>query len=229
MPKFKDYPRDGSANGDIINPGEAHVPAVILIDASGSMTPVGHLVTKALQEFKEAIEENSYAYGKVELCIIVYNDDVTIVHPFTSMYDFKVPEIVYGGGTSTHKGIDVALSQIKERKKQYVERKTPYYRPWLFLLTDGYSTDEDNGAYQRLLEAQRNKNCTFFAVGIGNDFNREELKSMHKDGILLTASKENISGALSFLSNSLCRVSDSNPDDKVVLDNPANYQLTIEA
>jgi uncharacterized protein YegL len=58
---------------------------------------------------------------------------------------------------------------------------------------------------------------------------KELLKSLKTDNVILTASKENFKGAFVWLSNSLSRTSSSNPGQKVTLQNPGDYQLDIEA
>jgi uncharacterized protein YegL len=229
MPKFKEYPRGGAANGEIVNPGEQHLPCVILLDTSLSMESVQNQLRDGLEALGKAIKEDALAVGRVEFCIITFDDNARILTPFTSAYDFTVPDFDCGGMTATHDAIDLALSEIEARKKQYKNSNTNYYRPWIYLLTDGESNDPDNGSFQRLLEAQNNKKCTFFPVGIGDDINREELKSLRPDGMILTATKENFIGAFTWLSTSMSQITESNPDDKIKLDPPTKHQITVEA
>ena len=131
--------------------------------------------------------------------------------------------------TAMHAAVEVGLSELEARKAQYKANQTAYYRPWMFMLTDGGANDADNGSFGRLLQSQRDRHCTFFPVGIGDQVDKDLLKSLKTDGIILTASKENFKGAFVWLSNSLSRTSSSNPGQKVTLPNPGDFQLEIEA
>jgi uncharacterized protein YegL len=228
MPNFKEYPRGGSANGEIVNPQEIHLPCVIVVDTSGSMSSAMQQLHEGLSALGEAIKDDPQAVGRVEFCIIAFDDKARIVHPFTSAYDFEAPQLDCGGMTSTHEAIDLALSELNARKAQYKAEQTPYYRPWIYLLSDGGSNDTDNGAFQRLLEAQRNKGCVFFPVGIGSQINREELKSLREDGLIFTATKEDFAGAFTWLSSSLPVVATSQPGQQVALPEPGKHQLVID-
>lgn len=228
MPNFKEYPRGGSANGEIVNPQEMHLPCVILVDTSGSMSSSMEQLHEGLKALGEAIKDDPQAVGRVEFCIIAFDDKARIVTPFTSAYDFEAPKLDCGGMTATHEAIDLALSELAARKAQYRAEQTPFYRPWVYLLSDGGSNDSDNGAFQRLLEAQRNKGCTFFPVGIGSGINREELKSLREDGMIFTATKEDFAGAFTWLSNSLSTVSSSQPGAKANLPEPGKFQMVVD-
>ena len=131
--------------------------------------------------------------------------------------------------TAMHAAVELGLSELEARKDQYKANETAYYRPWMFMLTDGGANDADNGSFDRLLQSQRDKHCTFFPVGIGEHVDKNLLKSLKADGVILTASKENFKGAFVWLSNSLSRTSSSNPGQKVPLANPGDFQLEIEA
>lgn len=227
MPNFREHPRGGIANSPIENGGEIHLPCVVLIDTSGSMNIVKDQLHEGLVDLVESLDDQ--ARGRVEFCIIGFDDDARILVPFGPAYDFEAPNLDCDGMTAMHAAVELGLSELEARKDQYKSHKTAYYRPWMFLLTDGGSNDADNGSFGRLLQSQKDKHCTFFPVGIGNNVDTELLKSINIDGIVLTASKENFKGAFVWLSNSLSRTSCSNPGQKVKLPNPGDYQLEIEA
>lgn len=224
---FKEYPRGGSANLPIENGGETHLPCVVLVDTSGSMSSAMSELHDGLVALGEAIKEDSQAVGRVEICIISFDDDARIVVPFAPMYDYVAPELSCGGMTAMHKAVEYALTELEARKNQYKSNKTSYLRPWIFMLTDGGANDSDNGAFNKLIEAQNAKHCTFFPVGIGNQVDFDLLKELKADGVVLRASKENFKNAFVWLSSSLSMTSVSNSGDKVVLPNPADYQIQV--
>lgn len=226
MPNFRKHPRRGVANGEIVNGGEMHLPCVVLIDTSGSMNRVKDQLCQGLAALTESL--NDQARGRVEFCVIGFDDDAHILVPFGPAYDFEVPSFECDGMTAMHAAVDLGLSELETRKNQYKAKETSYYRPWMFMLTDGGANDEDNGSFSRLLQSQREKHCTFFAVGIGDAVDKELLKKLNLDGVVLTASKENFKGAFVWLSNSLNKTSNSNPNQTIKLPNVRDYQLEID-
>lgn len=227
MPNFREHPRGGAANSPIENRGELHLPCVVLIDTSGSMESVKDQLQVGLKELGDALDDQ--ARGRVEFCVIGFDDDAHILIPFGPAYDFEVPYFDCAGTTAMHAAVALGLSELEARKVQYMNDKTPYFRPWMFMLTDGGANDEDNGAFDDLLDAQKNKHCTFFPVAIGDKADKDLLKSLKLDGTILTAKKENFQGAFVWLSNSLTRTSSSTPGQTVTLSNPGEYQMSIEA
>lgn len=227
MLKFKEHPRGGVANSPIENGGEIHLPCVVLVDTSASMNRVKDQLNEGLASLTGAL--NDQARGRVEFCVIGFDDNARILVPFGPAYDFEIPRIDCDGMTAMHAAVDLGLSELEARKDQYKAKGTAYYRPWMFMLTDGCANDADNGSFDRLLQSQRDKHCTFFPVGIGDQVDKDLLKSLKTDGVILTASKENFKGAFVWLSNSLSRISNSNPDQKVQLPNTDDFQIAVDA
>lgn len=231
MPQFE-FPV-GSTNRPIINTGEEHLPCVLLIDISGSMSKCEQQLREAINAFREAIRENPQAAGIVEVCIITFADHAQVAVPFGPACDFEVPEIRCGGCTAMHEGVALTLSVIEARKVQYKEAGTNYKRPWIFMLTDGYPTDGGESdkyrtAFNHLVEAQEKKHCTFFSVGIGSDVDIPLLKSLRPDGMTFKASKEDFRDAFVWLANSISVTGGSQKGQKVVLP-PVPLQITVDA
>ncbi len=225
MLNFKKNPKGGVANSPIENGGELHLPCVVLVDLSASMASVKKQLEEGFALLGESLD--AQARGRVEFCVIGFDDDANILVPFGPAYDFEVPRFECNGTTAMHAAVELGLNELESRKNQYKANKTSYYRPWMFMLTDGYPNDSDNGSFDRLLQAQRDAHCTFFPVAIGETADMELLKSLTLDGVVLTASKENFKGAFVWLSNSLSRTSSSTRGQKVTLPNPSDCQLEI--
>lgn len=209
------------------NAGEQHLPCVILADTSGSMKYAMEELKEGLEILGETLCEDDTARGRVEVCIISFDDTARVETPFGPVSEYYVPELTCGGRTAMHAAVDLALSKIEERKQEYRRIGTPYYRPWIFMLTDGAPNDEDHGEFSRLLEAQRARHCTFFPVGIGNGVNYELLKSLKLEGYALKAEKDSFKGAFEWLSNSLASVSMSRPGEGVPLQDPGEKNIYV--
>lgn len=226
MPVFE-KPRE---NRDIENGGQYHLPCVVLIDTSGSMSPSMEELKNGVNLLVSEIQNDEVASGRVELTIITYDDTVKVISPFGPADGYEIPYYDCGGTTHMHDAVAVALDQIEQRKNEYKAQGTPYYRPWIFMLTDGQPNDNDNGAFQRLLEAQRNKKTTFFGIGIGNDADIDLLKSLNVDNFCFSAGATSFKGVFKWLSSSLSVTSKSNPGDGIDLDSPAKFgQIKIES
>lgn len=226
-----EYPRNGSANGEVENRGETHLPCVILVDTSGSMNSAVSELNEGLFILGEALKEDSQALGRVEFCIISFDDTARILVPFAPAYDYEAPVVTCGGMTAMHQAVGLALQQLEIRKQQYRNNRTTYNRPWVFMLTDGEPNDEDKGEFQDLLDAQRDKHCTFFPMGIGNEVNMNVLKSLVFDkekGFVLKATKENFKNCFKWLSTSVSTTSSHNPGSKATIPNPGSYGIGME-
>lgn len=228
---IREFPRNGSRNGKVENSGETHLPCVVLVDTSGSMSGAVSELNEGLVLLGEALKEEPQALGRVELCIITFDDEPCIMVPFGPAYDYQAPSVSCGGRTAMHEAVGLALKQLEIRKQQYINCGTSYNRPWLFLLTDGIPTDPDNGEFQALLNAQKDKRCIFFPMGIGNEVDMDMLKSLIYDkekGFVLKASKENFKNCFVWLSNSLSVTSSHNPGETASIPNPGNYGVMLE-
>ena len=210
-----------------VNPGEEHIACAVVVDTSGSMAPHARELQQAIVDLADTINADDTCRGRIELCLITFDSDVRVVQPFGPMHSFEPPrQIKCTGMTSTHQAIRVALDEVNRRKAEYNANHVSYRQPWLWLFTDGGSNDNDNGSYAELLRLQNDRKLSFYGVGIGSGADASELKSMHKNGIMLRVSQENFKAAFEFLSASLSQTSHSQPGERVVIDVPP--QITIE-
>ena len=109
----------------------------------------------------------------------------------------------------------------QQRKQTYKDNGVTYYRPWLFLITDGSPTDSIANAKTQLKRLVEEKGVVFFAVGVKNaDMGR--LKELAGDN---TAKLDglNFSKLFEWLSASMQRVSQSKPGDMTELPPPDSW------
>ena len=62
--------------------------------------------------------------------------------------------------------INTALDLVRSRKETYRSNGVAYYRPWVFMITDGAPTDEWQSAARRVTEDEGKNGLSFFAVGV---------------------------------------------------------------
>lgn len=62
--------------------------------------------------------------------------------------------------------ITKALDMVEERKREYRANGISYYRPWIFLITDGAPTDEWQAAANKVFQGEEDKKFAFFTIGV---------------------------------------------------------------
>ena len=150
---------------------EPRCPCILLLDTSGSMKgePLDAL-NEGLQTFQQELDRDSLAKKRVEVAIVTFNSDVEIVQDFVTADDFKPPVLKAKGLTHMGEAILRGLDMLQVRKALYREHGVSYYRPWLFLITDGEPQGEAEEsieqATQRIRDDEANKHVAFFAVGV---------------------------------------------------------------
>lgn len=159
VPEFADNP-------------EPRCPVVLLLDTSKSMSgdPIDAL-NAGLKRFKEAVSDDPTATLRVEVAIVAFGKSVRKMHDFKTIDQFEPPTLIAEGRTPMGEAINMALDELENRKSEYKANDILYYRPWVFLLTDGAPTDEWDGAAKRVREGEDERKLSFFAVGVeGSDF-----------------------------------------------------------
>ena len=201
-----------------VNSGERHVAVVILVDISGSMDgePIAEL-NQGLIEFRKALEEDSLAMGRADVSIISFNSNVQTEMGFRPAAEYEAPKLTASGGTSLNGAVITGLDAIESRKAEYKVAGTDYYRPWVFLLTDGAPTDTklEAEAKSRLRSAIENKKVVFMPMGIGANADISKLQSYYPENAktkpVLKADAKNFKEAFVWLSKSIGVVSQSDP------------------
>jgi len=150
---------------------EPRCPCILLLDTSGSMKgePLDAL-NEGLRTFQQELDRDSLAKKRVEVAIVTFNSDVEIEQDFVTADDFKPPVLKAKGLTHMGEAILRGLDMLQVRKALYREHGVSYYRPWLFLITDGEPQGEAEElieqAAQRIKDDEANKHVAFFAVGV---------------------------------------------------------------
>lgn len=152
---------------------EPRCPCVLLLDTSGSMEGAAiEALNQGLLSFKDELVKNSLASRRVEVAVVTFDSTVNVVQDFITADQFNPPILTAQGLTTMGAGIHKALDMIAERKAQYRASGIAYYRPWVFLITDGEPQGElDNIVEQasaRVQVDENSKKVAFFTVGVDN-------------------------------------------------------------
>lgn len=146
---------------------ESRCPVVLILDTSASMegAPIEAL-NEGLASFKFDVEQDELAALRVEVAIITFGTTVSILQDFTTIDNFTAPQLETEGKTPLGEAIAAGLDLLDARKKIYREVGVQYYRPWIFLITDGAPTDDWNGAAQSVQQAESENKLSFFTIAV---------------------------------------------------------------
>lgn len=160
-----------------VNP-EARCACVLLVDTSGSMTgaPIAAL-NDGLRAFQNDLLGDPVASLRVEVAVVAFNSTVDVTQPFVGASSFSAPSLQASGQTYMAAAIEKALDLVQERKDLYKKNGVPFYRPWVFMITDG-KPEGENTSYvdsvtAKLHQSDEQKRVAFFGVGVqGADMQR---------------------------------------------------------
>ncbi|MEP7198074.1 MAG: VWA domain-containing protein [Saprospiraceae bacterium] len=147
---------------------EPRCACVLLLDVSGSMSgrPIQQL-NEGVRVFHQELLQDPLASKRVEVAIVTFGP-VTVESNFRTIMNFYPPDLQVQGDTPMGAAIIEAIDLLYSRKQDYKMNGVGYFRPWIFLITDGAPTDSWTEAARRIKEGEENKSFVFFPVGVEN-------------------------------------------------------------
>ncbi len=164
---------------------EPRCAVVLLLDTSGSMhgKPIAEL-NDGLKEFEQALKSDPLASLRVEVAVITFGGSVKALnvaaegaheipadaeHAFVTADNFHPPALSAGGETPMGEAARRGLALLHDRKEIYKRNGVDYFRPWIFLITDGNPTDSGwEAVADQVKQEEGRKGALFYAVGVEN-------------------------------------------------------------
>lgn len=195
---------------------EPRCAVVLALDVSGSMAgqPIAEL-NAGLKELAQALKADKLAALRVELAVATFGGSVTIID-FVPADAFQPPTLSAHGGTPMGAAVQKALTLLRERKDTYKRNGLDYFRPWLFLISDGAPTDAWEAAADLARQEEENKGVSVYAIGV-QDADLQTLARFSAARSPLKLQGLAFSELFQWLSKSLSAVAQSQPGQQVAL------------
>lgn len=150
---------------------------VLLLDTSSSMAgkPIDAL-NAGLRRFSEELRGSDLASKRIEVAVIQFPP--VSVEPFVAARDFVPRPLAAGGDTPLGAAMQRALELVEERKAVYRDNRIDYYRPWIFVLTDGEPTDSCTQASIAAQRAVAERRAVIWPVAVGDQVNMAVLSKL---------------------------------------------------
>ena len=204
LPEFVDNP-------------ENRCPVILLLDTSTSMIgdPVESLM-RGVRVFKEEVHRDTKAALSVEVAVVSFGP-VQLLQDFVTIENFTPPSLMAEGFTPMGEAIEYSIDLLESRKEVYKSVGIQYYRPWIFMITDGAPTDNWQQAAQRLHAGEAEGHYCFFSVAVeGADISKlKEISPPTRPPVLLNGL--DFQGLFVWLSNSMKRVSSGQVGETLAL------------
>jgi len=200
---------------------EPRCPCLLLLDTSGSMA--GQAISElndGIKEFYHELQNDSLAIKRVEVALVSFGP-VRVIADFNTADVFLDPELEAAGDTPIGEAIRKGIDLITARKEQYRANGISFYRPWIFLITDGAPTDEWQSAAALVREGEASKSFAFFTIGV----QKADMKILRQISVREPVKLQGLRFREFFqwLSNSMKSASRSNPGDKIMLAPPRGW------
>lgn len=115
----------------------------VCIDNSKSMSGIRiDTVNTKINEFIKNMYSNKMARASVELSIITFGHEVSVIREFLPLSSKEKLNIVANGSrTEMGEGVKKALDLLDNRMEELTELGTRFYKPWLIIISDGEASD----------------------------------------------------------------------------------------
>ncbi|MCR5479333.1 MAG: VWA domain-containing protein [Ruminococcus sp.] len=208
-----------------ITPNTKIYPIAAVFDISSSMSHLEPVLNRAAKNLRTQPNLSERDANNVLVTLITFNSDVK-VYDTVPLSQFDPPYMKTEGCTSMGAAIESAIDRLDSLKLSM--KGVRMNKPAIFMLTDGYPTDEVRPAISKLKES----NYSFYGFGLNEDaVNAIAQISPNHDAFLINSSDNGeslIYPFIDFVSESICEVSQKREGESAMLSVPANTQYIVQ-
>lgn len=146
--------------------GCIHAAVLLLVDTSASMDgekicAVEHAINGFINELK-----GTYEAECTDICIVSFSDETKIVQPFTCASNLAEIALEASGSTSLWEALSISIDLLNNQRRLYQQLSITYYKPIIFLITDGTPTDIGDIAIPKLKSDIANRRYGLNVLGL---------------------------------------------------------------
>ena len=158
--------------------GQQKFGTVFVLDTSSSMSNQIEALCKSFNDFVEAARENRAVSANADLAVIAFNHNVNVVVPWTNIGAVEPLKLAAGGSTNIRDAMKMASDMARERSHQYDDNHIRAKKPWIILMTDGYSDNDKpvDSVAEEMKALEKSGRYHILALGMGEQYNDFELK-----------------------------------------------------
>lgn len=213
------YDQGVFGDGDLITNTAKRVPVCLCLDVSSSMsaeiktegsqkqTRIDQL-NQGVAKFYESVRKDETAAVACEIAIVTFESTAQLEEDFEPVDRKSNPNFTARGGTDMGAALTIALRILEERKQKYKDYGTPYYQPWLVVMSDGepFPSGELDSNVIKIQEMQNSRKLTVYSVGIAEGYNTPIMKKLSNNPVIRVNSETDFSKLFQWLSMSIAAV-----------------------
>jgi uncharacterized protein YegL len=152
------------------------LPVIVLADVSGSMAANGKIdvLNEVVREMIASFAEEEDTRAEIHVAVITFGADGATLHKPLKPASQVTWESMSASGRTPMGGAFTLAQQLVEDRGVIPGRA---YRPTIVLVSDGVPTDDWRTPLAALLGSERAAKAARFAMGIGDDVDKETLKA----------------------------------------------------
>ena len=214
--------------GNFAENNQDRCPIVLVVDVSSSMRDDIGMLNAAIEKFRATVLADPVATLRVEVALVAFNHQTEIRQEFSSIDEFDPGPLEARGGTRICEAVNRALDMIEARKHTYRANGVGYYRPWMFILTDGMTADAQDlpATAQRVKDIEKVRGVTTFAILSGEaryDGAKQQMRQLTDRTLpMREASYDEL---LEWMANSTVTLSNSNTRETITMEDPSAWLL----
>ncbi len=154
------------------------LPVFLVIDVSESMAGDNlRSLQEGIERLIATLRKDPYALETAFLSVIAFAGKAKTLAPLVELFAFYPPRLPFGSGTSIGGALDHLMSEIDRSVKKSTAEQKGDFKPLVFLMTDGKSTDDTNAAMARWKSHYASR-ANLVAIGIGQHAALDGLSSI---------------------------------------------------